>query len=144
MLIATIAVTTLLLALSFVQLRRWNEARNGASIRQDDISFVPTLIAYPMFAILAVGSVVLVCIAARQSGNSPYGWVYHPTAILCSALCLAACIETRHTFIKFEGDEMVIHSLARHRTIRVSDAANVLGWNVSLRTRLDLLGMRRL
>lgn len=161
MLIATVAVVIVLLALSFIELKRWNEARSDAHQRQDDIYFIPTVIVYPMLAILAIGSIAIVCIAARQTGNSPYGWVYFSTAVLCSGLCLAMCIETRRTFIKFDGDEMIIQSFARRRSVRVSEiervtmvkgaivfrlrsgrailASNVLGWNVGLRTRLDLL-----
>jgi hypothetical protein len=165
MLIATITVTLTVLALSFVQLQRWREDRNAASIRQDDIYFVPSLTVYPVLAILAIGSGVLVWMAAHLAAGSPYGWAYYASAVLCSGLCLTASVEARRTFIKIDGDEIVMQSLARRRSVQMDDiervlmmrgaivfrlrsgramiASNVLGWNAALRRRLDLLRLRR-
>jgi hypothetical protein len=163
MLIGTVAAITALLALSLLELKRWNAARDIAHRRHDDLYFVPAAIVYPLFAILAIGSIALVCVGARQ-GDSQHGWAYYMSAILCAGLCQAGSAETRRTFVRFDGEEVIFQSLARSRRFRISEvervmtmrgaiviwlrsgrvslASNVLGWNAALRTRLASMNLQ--
>jgi hypothetical protein len=161
MFIATPTVTLALLSLSVVQLGRWRSARHTAHDRGEDIYFVPALMVYFVAALLAAGTLALMWWAYRQAGTSPYGWGYYTSAVLCAGLCFSASLDARRTFIRIEGDELIMQSLARRRQVSIRDiervmilkgsialrlhsgrvmlASNVLGWNAALCARLRLL-----